>query len=89
MVANLRFKRFARQAASGWAKEAIEMFGHNAERVIAEQLAVHRYPERYSFEFCLKEIKRCRRSEACPSPSLLSRTLAAFRDRRPPTEAAL
>lgn len=71
MFDRLKFKRIAREAAPGWADEAIELFGYNAEDVIAQQLAAHRYPERYSFEFCLKEIRKRRKAATAASrPSL-------------------
>ncbi|MFT4026805.1 MAG: hypothetical protein QM676_08405 [Novosphingobium sp.] len=79
----------AREAAPGWADEAIELFGYNAEDVIAQQVAAHAYPERYSFEFCLKEIRKRRKHSALASPSVLQRLLAAARksDSRSPAEA--
>lgn len=79
MFDSLKFKRLAREAAPGWADEAIELFGYNAEDVISQQLAVHRYPERYSFEVCLKEIRKRRKMTAPRSPSALHRLLGALR----------
>lgn len=79
MFDSLKFKRLAREAAPGWADEAIELFGYNAEDVMCQQLAVHRYPERYSFEVCLKEIRRRRKLTAPRSPSAFHRLLGALR----------
>lgn len=61
MFERMNFKRLAREAAIEWADEAIALFGHNAEAVIGEQLKVHPYPARYSFEYCLAEIRKKRR----------------------------
>jgi hypothetical protein len=79
MFDGLRIRRMAREAAPGWADEAIELFGYNAEDVIAQQASAHPYPERYSFEFCLKEIRKRRKLSAQPSSSTLQRLLTAVR----------
>lgn len=81
MFDQLKFKRIAREAAPGWADEAIELFGYNAEDVIREHLAVHPYPERYSFEFCLKEIRKRRKAATTNSRPSLRRLCAALRAR--------
>ena len=81
MFDGLKFKRLAREAAPAWADEAIELFGYNAEDVIAQQVELHRYPERYSFQFCLKEIRKRRKLSAPSSPSRAGRIGAALRRR--------
>ena len=88
MFDGLKFKRIARDAAPGWADEAIELFGYTAEDVIAQQLAHHRYPERYSFEFCLKEIRKRRKAGAPPSRWSLRGFIAAVRTRSATEHAA-
>jgi len=81
MFDRLKFKRIAREAAPGWADEAIALFGYNAEDVISQQLAAHAYPERYSFEFCLKEIRKRRKEAASDSRPSLRRLIDSLRVR--------
>lgn len=79
MFDGLKIKRLAREAAPGWAEEAIALFGYNAEDVIAQQRELHSYPERYSFEFCLSEIAKQRKAAQPAPPSLLDRLLRPMR----------
>ena len=81
MFEGLKSKRLAREAAPGWADEAIALFGYNAEEVIAQQVAAHRYPERYSFQFCLKEIRKRQKLSSASSRSLVGRTFGVVRRR--------
>lgn len=82
MFEALRLKKIAREAAPGWADEAIDLFGYNAESVIAEQIPHYRYPERYAFEFCLREIARRRAQTSASSPSLADRLIVWAKARR-------
>ena len=66
-------KQIAREGASEWADEALEMFGYNAEAEIRQQMEVHPYPARYAFEYCLAEIEKRRRSQGIATPSLADR----------------
>ena len=72
MFERVKFKRLAREAAVEWADEAIALFGHNAEAVMGEQLKAHSYPARYSFEYCLAEIRKKRRQADSRSASFIS-----------------
>ena len=66
-------KQIARDGASEWADEALEMFGFNAEAEIRQQMDIHPYPARYAFEYCLAEIEKRRRAQGMAPPSLADR----------------
>ncbi len=79
MFETLKFRRRARDGASGWADEAVELWGYNAATVMREQVRAHDYPARYSFEYCLAEIEKRDRQRGLIPPSLIERAVALTR----------